>query len=186
MQIFYTTSAGFDLDQPKPSLSLGGYKSSTTVKNDDFSNVFDMITPYTINQNRTEYIALMLQNTDGTDYATVDFWITDPTDSYTYMKIGLVTPAQDSEGFDYIGKTRDKYDRPMSITFVTADVSSKIQITNFLQGDQIGIWLSRELNVDYILEDQSNFYEVNPTDPNTYIKTEKETSERYILNIEYT
>lgn len=35
MNLYYTTASGYNEAQPNPSISLGGYKSSTLVGNDD-------------------------------------------------------------------------------------------------------------------------------------------------------
>lgn len=59
LRFYYTTSAGYDNQQTKISDSLGGYKSSTPVPNDTFSNLFDEISLNLASNPREQYIALI-------------------------------------------------------------------------------------------------------------------------------
>lgn len=62
MNLYYTTTAGYNEAQPNPSISLGGYKSSTLVGNDDFDNMFDEISIMSIRSGRDEYRAIIIRN----------------------------------------------------------------------------------------------------------------------------
>ena len=62
MQLYYTTTTGYNGEQPNPERSLGGFKSSTPVANDDFSNIFDEISLMTMKSGRDEYRAIVLKN----------------------------------------------------------------------------------------------------------------------------
>jgi hypothetical protein len=59
MNLFYTTTVGYNVDQPNPDRSLGGYKSSTMVVNDDFGNMFDELSIMTLKSGRDEYRAIV-------------------------------------------------------------------------------------------------------------------------------
>lgn len=48
MNLYYTTTVGYDSPQPNSDRSLGGYKSSTKVVNDDFGNLFDELSVMTM------------------------------------------------------------------------------------------------------------------------------------------
>ena len=62
MKLYYTTSVGVDEPQTKPNISLGGFKSGSLVRNNDFDNLFGELSVYTINKEQDEYIGLMLVN----------------------------------------------------------------------------------------------------------------------------
>ena len=59
LRFYYTTSAGVQQWADKDFLiPLGGYKSSTPVPNDMFSNLFDEISLNLASNPREQYIAL--------------------------------------------------------------------------------------------------------------------------------
>lgn len=186
MELFYTTSAGYDTEQTKPYKSLGGYKSSTVVSNDEFSNLFDEITAYTINLDRAEHIALIQKNTDGTGYTNVDIWIDPPANPYSTLFIGTQVLTPDAEGNGTTEQIRDKYIKPFRVDFQVHDSSNKLNIGAFADGEEIAIWVRRELDITAIKADQFNFYERDPSNIHMYIEKELEQSDTFVLNIEFT
>ena len=188
MMFFYTTSAGFNQQQVEPIKSTGGYKSSTSPKNDDFDNLFGEISCYTINQNRDEYIALMLVNTTGATATNVQLWIEPPTApsvSYSNLQVAAVEPTTDSEGNPVIERTRDRYARPFVGIFVDATSASRLMIGDMTDNENMGIWIRRTLLVDDINTDQANNYERDPNNMNIYRSIIKEQSDSFNIQIEF-
>ena len=144
MKFYYTTSAGYDEIQPKPELSLGGFKSGSPTLNDEEGNLFDEITPYSITKDKNEYIALMLVNETGGDITNAQMWFEFPEDSYSKYQIAGVTPAVDGDGASYIERIETRTSKPFYATFVDAEVGSEYSIGDMLDGDQIGIWIKRD------------------------------------------
>ena len=61
MKLYYTVSSYQDTPQRSIGLSLGGYRSSTFVRNDEMNNLFGDISLLSLKQNRSQYIAIQLQ-----------------------------------------------------------------------------------------------------------------------------
>ena len=188
MELFYTTSAGFNQLQVEPIKSTGGFKSSTTPKNDDFDNLFGEVACYSINQNRDEYLALMLVNTTGATATNVQLWLVPPVDPevpYSNIQVAAVLPANDSEGNPKIERTRDRYARPFIGTFADATEASRLVIGDLAVGESLGLWFRRILLIDNINEDQSNIYEREPNVNTIYTAIPLSQSDTFNLNIQF-
>ena len=109
MQLYYTTSAGYEQPQTVVAKSLGGYRSANIVKNDDFDNLFGEISSYTIREKRDEYIALMLRNTTGAEVTNVEAWFVPPTENYARFEIAAVRTAADADGDPIFERTRTRF-----------------------------------------------------------------------------
>jgi hypothetical protein len=181
MKFYYTTSAGSNTVQTKPSLSLGGFKSSSPTLNDETGNLFDEITPYTLTKNKNEYIALMLVNETGGDVTNVEIWFEFPADSYSKYQVAGVIPAVDGDGNSYIERIETRTSKPFYADFVDAEVGSKNSLGNMLDGAQLGIWIKRELLIDFIETDSCDVYEEDLDNPRQYIPKEKSMED--IINV---
>ena len=62
MRLYYTVSSGYNDPQSKLVNSLGGFKSSTPVPNDQDNNVFDELSLLSLVKGKTQYIGLILNN----------------------------------------------------------------------------------------------------------------------------
>lgn len=185
MYLYYTTSAGENEEQYMPQASLGGFKSSTPVKNDDYDNLFGEISSLTVNQNRDQYIALVLENETGADVTNVEAWFEVNEGSYSSYQIAAVDMAENSDGVMKMERTREIYNKPFNGTFVEADVDNKALIGDMLDGEKIGIWLRRSLLVDVIDTDQELFYEVDPNNTKMYRKIELSQTDTMTLHISW-
>lgn len=59
MRLYYTVSSGYNDPQSKLVNSLGGFKSSTPVPNDQDNNVFDELSLLSLVKGKTQYIGLI-------------------------------------------------------------------------------------------------------------------------------
>lgn len=173
MKFYYTTSADPNTSQPKPSLSLGGFKSSSGTLNDEFGNLFDEITPYTLTKNKNEYIALMLVNELGADKTNLQLWFEFPEDSYSKYQVAGVIPATDGDGNLYIERLETKTSKPFYAEFEDAEETGKYNLGDLVSNGQLGIWIKRELLMEFIETDTCDVYEEDPNDTRRYITKEK-------------
>lgn len=185
MKLYYTTSAGTGALQADPRLSLGGFMASNTVLNDDFGNLFGEITPTTINKNRAEYIAIMMQNETTDDLENVELWFVHPEDSYSKMTVAGVIPAMNADGEYEMERIPNKYSKPYTGDFEEATVDTKYVIGDMEAGTVIGLWIKRELLLDIIVADQADIYTPDPNQPRHYLPVEKEKEDSIPLNISW-
>lgn len=185
MHLYYTSSAGENEEQYMPQASLGGFKSSTPVKNEDYDNLFGEITSLTINQNRDQYIALVLENETGLPATNVEAWFEVDEGSYASYQIAAVDMVANTDGVMKMERTREIYNRPFNGTFVAATEDNKALIGDMAVDEKIGIWLRRSLLVDMIDADQELFYEVDPVNTKMYRKIELSQTDTMTLHISW-
>jgi hypothetical protein len=175
MYLFYTSVTEAEATQTKPYLSLGGYKSSSKVQNSKLNNLFGDITPATIsNFYQDEYIALVLKNTLTTDVTNVKLWFEYPDDMYSVFYVAAVDMAEDSTEELYMEHVDSKNSQPLMGDFYKANgEDNAVDLGDISSGSQIGIWLKRELLLDYIKEDQELVYESDSTDSTGYKVVER-------------
>ena len=126
LQIYYTISSGLGDVQKQPSLSLGGYKSSTIVKNAEYNNIFGEISIYTMLKNLKEYIGLILVNEGDVGASNIRLHFVYPEGCQTLWKVAATDMSQDVEGVELIERVATLQGLPES---VFADVQQRIQIT---------------------------------------------------------
>lgn len=155
MKLYYSTIEETDAEQKQPRFSLGGFISSTVVPNNSIENLFGDITPYTIRNNRDEYIAVMLKNTTGSTATGVTIWFEYPTIQRYKLLIAAVTPNANGE----IEHIDNQYSQPYNATFYEADgVGNAVNIGDINDGDFVGLWIKRELLMDEIATLESDDY----------------------------
>lgn len=182
MKLYYTVSSQTDDPQSKPSLSIGGFKSSTEAQNDVSGSFFDQITPYTIRKNLKEYIGLILVNETGGDITNASIWFDYPEGNFSIYKIAAVDLTDDQ-----MERVRTRNSRPLSATFYEADGESNAQnIGDILTGEAVGLWIERSLVLDNI-QDICNIESrlTQTTENGLWTETPLETEENININIKW-
>lgn len=188
MNLYYTVSSQPEAIQMKPQLSLGGYKSSVKLRNSQLGNLFGDITPFTIsNNNQNQYIGLVLKNETGGDITGVKLYFTYPTDSYSLFRVAAVdmfTGSDSNLQMEHIGQITIK---PLTGEFFEADgVANQVDLGDLTAGEQIGVWIERELKLDDIKVDQDKVYELVPGYTDRYQEVELNKLDDIKLNISWT
>jgi hypothetical protein len=168
MKFYYTIKSGHDDKQTNPLASLGGFKSSIGVPNDEFSNIFPGISPKTIkdfSDGNYHYIALMLINETGGDTTNLRFHFdygSDPVDSI--YEIGVTTTVVDSDGNPTMEEVEKITQRPFSVeNFYTADgVLNEVSLGDLNDGLALAIWLRRSIDKDSITQQYEDSIVSNP------------------------
>lgn len=157
IKIYYTTPEREGVEQIRPMLSLGGYRASNTVPNDEFGNLFGEITKLSVDKNKDEYRALVLKNEGSDPLVNVKLWFTYPEKSYSKFLIAAVQMSADENNELVMEHVNTIYSRPMYAEFFEANGEiDAVTIGNMSVGAQVGIWLKRVLNIDVITEDQNS------------------------------
>jgi hypothetical protein len=171
LKLYYTTTKGEDELQPKFFKSLGGYKSSSLVKNDQFNNFFSEISNYTLSENNeSEYIGLMLVN-EGTDKINISLYFDYPINCYSKLYIAAVEPTVDADGKEFIENIPTIRSSPVYAVFNEADgAANEVSLGNMLADEKLGIWIKRELLMDVIEADKDTLVEDDTTASETRVK----------------
>ena len=165
MQLFYTTTTGYDNEQPNVQASLGGYKSSTPVTNDDFDNLFGEISVMTIRSCRDEYRAIMLKNTMSVTARKVKVRVVTPEDGLATfrMAVGKVS-VPDKYGFRSMENIPSIYGRPFRAQFVDMTGDTVLEVGELSPNAEVGLWICRHINAEKAKEQYNLVCEPDPTD----------------------
>lgn len=186
MKIYYTTSAGYDFPQTKVSLSLGGFKSSNEVLNDDFSNLFDEISVQTLRTNRDQYIGLILQNDSNEIARNVKCWFVHPEDAICNLQIAAVSTSIDPNSgnckMERVGSLNSK---PFVGIFYDATPLEAAELGDLEPQQELGLWIKRSLNLEKAKQQYNEVAQRDATTQTRWKKIEKQTEEKIDFVIDW-
>lgn len=187
MYLFYTISGAPEAVQLKPQLSLGGYKSSVKLRNSQLGNLFGDITQFTIaNSNQNQYAGLILKNETGAPVTNVKFWFEYPADSYVKLRVAAVDLVTGTDGVQQMERIEMSTIKPLSGEFFEADTEvNAVSVGDMAAGEMIGVWIERELKLDFIKENSSDIYELIPGFTDRYKEKEINTLEEIGVGISW-
>lgn len=167
MYLYYTTITGNEMEQINPSLSLGGYKSSSRLQNSRFNNLFSDISSLTVvNFNQNQYVGLVLKNELGAIKTNVTLHFIYPEKCYSKFKVAAADMSLDSANVLQMEHIDNINSKPLTGEFFEADgVDNKVELGDMAINEQVGIWIERSLLLDFIKTDQSAIYEDDPLQP---------------------
>lgn len=142
--IFYTGAIEYDKIQNSPSLSTGGYKSSTTLPNGGLNNLFPTITQSTLLGNKRSVRMIVLHNLIGADLTNLKIWTEDG--QYSSIEFCCLYPGRDHCNNPVFEKVIND-SLPYQGTFAKYQEENPFTISNLAAGDMIGIWLKKELKL---------------------------------------
>ena len=146
LKLFYTTTKGQDVVQSRADKSLGGYRSASLFKNDDFDNTFGEISNYTLKNadSQNQYIGLILLNDSSAAVSNINVWFEYPTSCYSKLAIAAVDLSLDSDSKYYMENVLSINSSPVYATFYEANgEANKRNIGNLAAHAMVGIWLKR-------------------------------------------
>lgn len=145
MELYYTVVSQQGATQSKPSMSLGGFQSSSLVPNAALGNLFDELSSYSLQNPQPEYIGLILKNTWGT-VLNLSMWIEAPVNSLCKYRLAPVELTDNGE-MELIPSMNSK---PMYAEFEETSIDNKLILSlpeeGFLQGQMLGLWIERSIN----------------------------------------
>jgi hypothetical protein len=167
MELYFTTSAGPDLVQTDPKISLGGYKSSSQISNSSLNNLFDEVSTFKLSRDlEEEYIGIILRNNSLDDIENLWLYFKYPENCYSKFLVGAVDLAVDSNGNQYMEHITDRFSKPFNAEFYEADgVLNAVEIGDIPSGGLVGLWICRRINnnLPSTICDESNLYQTVPT-----------------------
>lgn len=185
LSLYYTVSSAYNAAQTKSVNSLGRYKSSTVVPNDTFDNVFGELSLSTLARAKNEYIALVLKNEGETPIQNVEMWFTTGLKPYCNFLIGATAMSRDEEGNFIMESTPNIYSKPFQTQVYPATEEEKAAIGTMEPGQEIGLWICRQINSEIVEADYNCVAERDIKTENRYKRVEKEKEESVELNISW-
>jgi hypothetical protein len=186
LKLYYTSTKGQDEVQSKFYSSLGGYKSSTPVRNDSFDNFFGEVSSYTIaNNSDPQYIGLVLKN-EGADKTGLKIYFERDEKCYSKIYVAAVTMIADSDGkymFEHVPTLNSS---PLYATFYEAEgVDTAVSLGDLDEGAMIGLWLKREILRDVAEQDASVVAVQDPEDEHRMIPVVLDKLDTINMVLEY-
>jgi len=187
LQLYYTSVTGEDTPQMNYYNSLGGYRSSDVIKNDDFDNMFGEISIYTVNNNnRNQYIGLVLKNNYSSTKNNIKFWFDRPENCYSKLYIAAIDMLQDEDGKYYMENIKDLHSSPVMAKFYEAEgEDNSVDLGSLSAGQQVGLWIKREILVDNIKSDMEDIVKQDPDNQHRVVLNEKEKEDMIELNFSF-
>lgn len=145
--LYYTGASKPEAIQDNPSLSLGGFKSSTQIPNGQIHNLFPKITQSVVMTNRKAIRMIVFHNQLTTTMNNIKLYI----ENSEHCKFTLVpiAPGFDSECNRYFfEKVTDEQNLPYQGTLAEYTQAAPFTIPTLEAGKFIGVWIRRELDLD--------------------------------------
>lgn len=166
MKLYYTTTTGYNAEQPNPERSLGGFKSKTPVSNDDFSNIFDEISLMTMKSGRDEYRAIVIKNEFDEPCQNITIKISREEHAICSYKMAvgemnIVNKYNQKSMENVIAPTN----KPFRAKFIDMTDDAILEIGNLEAGGEIGLWICRHVDTDKAKEQYNLVCEPDPADP---------------------
>lgn len=166
MQLYYTTTTGANNEQPNPERSLGGFKSSTPVSNDDFGNLFDEISLMTMKSGRDEYRAIVLKNEFQQPARNITIKIARPEDAICSYKLAIgemnVVNKYNQKSMENVLSPNNK---PFRAKFIDMTEDAVLEVGDLEAGAEIGLWLCRHVDTEIAKQQYDDVCEQDPADP---------------------
>lgn len=145
--LYYSGAPKPEDTQTNPTLSLGGYKSSSQIPNGDVHNLFPKITRQTVVNNiKTTRMIVFINETPAT-INNLKLWVEET--ELAVIKLAAILPGYDSQCSRYFfEKITNDSQLPYQGTLSTYTQTSPLEIPSLESGKMIGIWLRRELKIE--------------------------------------
>lgn len=166
MKLYYTTTTGYNNEQPNVQSSLGGFKSATPVVNDDFDNLFGEISVMTIRSGRDEYRAIILKNEMTAVARKVRVSMVPPENGIATFKMAIGKVGNPNKyGYKSMESVSSVYSKPFQGEFVDmTDEGAVLEIGNLAAGEEVGLWVCRHIDGEKARQQFNAVCEPDPTD----------------------
>ena len=147
MKFYYTGAAKYNTEQRNPSLSIGGFVSSSEIPNDVVANLFGNISKLAEQNLQRQAILIAVKNTFNEKIQGVlfSFLVANWDKLITEFDIAFVASSKNECGDIYFDKINDSGAIPY-VTFETLSSSNyQFDLGDFEVGQVIGIWLVRKI-----------------------------------------
>lgn len=145
--LFYTGAVTPEERQQDPSLSLGGFKSSSTIANGELHNLFPTITQNTIKKDIKIIRMIIFANITTSTIANLRIYSTDS--EHSVIKIAGVLPGYDDKCKQYFfEKVASETHIPYQGTLQSYDIANPLVVGALEPNKMIGLWIQKSLKLD--------------------------------------
>lgn len=167
MNLYYSGAIKANAQQADPTLSIGGYISSTPIRNGLKNGLFSPLRMIDIRNKVSQARLIVLKNILGIAANSISIWVdNDPTSAACKYEGALVAPATDNCGSEVYEKLYADTDLPYNATFSNIlTQGNALTLSTLASGRSIGIWLLRQIdttNANYF--DGSGNFNANTCD----------------------
>jgi hypothetical protein len=146
MKLFFTISSLEGQPQSNPLYSLGGFCSSSQVSSEEIGTIFSLVSEYSIDRNKPQYICLCLKNISETTVKDIAFWFDFDDEQMYQCKYRVAFSMPLNRQFENVPTIHSK---PVYAEFDTADgMNDAIGLPDMNPNDVIGIWIERKIDQD--------------------------------------
>lgn len=144
--LYYTGAAKPEEIQDNPSISLGGFKSSSQIPNGQIHNLFPKITQSVVMNNRKITRMIVFHNQLPVDMSNINLFI-DNSDKCKFT-LCVIAPGYDAQcDRFFFEQITDERNLPYQGVLEQHDETNPISIPTLQAGKFIGIWIRRELDL---------------------------------------
>lgn len=155
LRLYYSGSRTYLGTQGKKELSLGGFPSSTVVPNDQQGNLFSSITPYAIQNELREVVALILKNESDSELSNIEFYFSVPENAVGKFQIAAVALSLDSKNQYLMEEISNNQSLPYGSEFHEATgAENAVSLGPLGANKMLGLWIKREIEATVKTDDQ--------------------------------
>lgn len=172
--LYYTGSSKPEEFQDNPSLSLGGYKSSTQIPNGQIHNLFPKITQSMVVNNRKAIRMIVLHNQLTASMINVKLFI--ENGEFCKFTMVAIAPGYDAECDRYFfEKVTDEQNLPYQGMLAEYTELAPLIIPELQASKYIGVWIRRDLDLTKFTElDKGNDTDLPCEEMITLLQTAEE------------
>lgn len=148
--LYYTTSTAAEAEQPNPSLSLGGCRSSSQIPNGQIHNLFPKIVQKTIAENRKIIRMIIFSNPSSSPMSNITVW--SEGGQYSIIKLDAIAPAIDAYGNSVFEKVATEEQIPYQASLEERSSLNPLVIESLEAGASVGFWVRKELDLTKLVE----------------------------------
>lgn len=184
MKLFYTGAKAPEEVQINGELSLGGYKSSSTIPNGALGSLFPTIVKEHLTQGKVDVRMIVLKNTTSSTVNNLKIW--SECLNYSKVKLAVVEPALDSKcNIEYFEAIDNGNSLPYQADFQPYEGQLNANVIGALDaGKMLGIWILREADLSKFTDEEKNSTSNSQVDCENCITTlQNDTSTQQIDEI---
>lgn len=153
--LYYTGAIEDNGIQDSPSLSLGGYISSTQIPNGELNNIFPRITRNLVIKKKRAVRLIVFKNETG---ATINnLKISSENGLYSFITMDFIAPGLDACGKQKFEKIKTGENLPYQSSDFQNYTEDVPYLIESLEADKcVGVWLKREFDYESFTDEEKN------------------------------
>lgn len=153
--LYYTGAIASEGIQDSPSLSLGGYISSTQIPNGELNNIFPRITRALVLKKKRAVRLIVFKNETGATINNLKIW--SENGLYSFITMDFIAPGLDSCGKERFEKIKTGENLPYQANDFQGYTEEAPYTVTSLEADKcFGIWMKREFDYESFTDEEKS------------------------------